>query len=801
MKKLILTLLAALAVGATAQAVVMKDLKIYINPGHGGYTGDDRPIQLYPFEHNDTLGYWESKSNLYKGLHMYHILDSLGTKAYLSRIKNTQADDRSLSGISAEANKLGVDLFFSIHSNAGEDVNYPLMLYREQTEGTPRYPENVTLSKLLWKNLHSNQLPVWTRNTEYVCGDLTFYKNMWSGGLGVLRQLYVVGLLSEGGMHEHRPEAHRLMNDDYLWLEAWHFVRTIMEFYNTEDRFVTGNVAGIVYDDHNTREFVMPWRNHAYGRDVLAPLNGSYVELRDAQGNVVQRRTTDNMYNGVFVFRNVKPGSYRLVASHDGYYTEEKDVTVTANEVTYQDMPLNLQRPGNLVLTDFSPVMKDGKAISCSSPLVFTFNYDIDTEAFEKAVTIEPAVEGRWVYSNSYHTATYIPTISLSRTTDYTVTLDKSARSADTHNAGNTLAQTEVRKFTTLGRDVITITGQYPAEGGRVHYAKPTIEFRFDNRINTTSMSSNFKVTDANGNAIALNPRQCKYNQLSNGMGSAAMVLSKDLIPGQVYTVTLDAGLRDNDNIPLGTTHSFTFTAEDATAAATANDVVFDDGETGCNFTGNLEASSGVAGQPGAAQTTTRLNGLKATSFTYAFTNSYDGMAQWNYNGEVVHFNTGDVLSAYVNGDNNGHELYAVLTSGTSRKYIKLCDMNFRGWQRVSVALSELEADWCPFNFEGFRLMQTESPVTQRGSFVIDDISRCPVDDAGVRDILADEGVTVTAAAGTITVDGIHDNAPWCIYATDGRKVDTRFGSATVNVAPGIYMVAVHGHTVKVSVF
>ena len=119
----------------------MKDLKIYINPGHGGYTGDDRPIQLYPFEHNDTLGYWESKSNLYKGLHMYHILDSLGTKAYLSRIKNTQADDRSLSGISAEANKLGVDLFFSIHSNAGEDVNYPLMLYREQTEGTPRYPE------------------------------------------------------------------------------------------------------------------------------------------------------------------------------------------------------------------------------------------------------------------------------------------------------------------------------------------------------------------------------------------------------------------------------------------------------------------------------------------------------------------------------------------------------------------------------------------------------------------------------------------------------------------------------------
>lgn len=801
MKKFIITLMAALAIGATAQAVVMKDLKIYINPGHGGYTGDDRPIQIHPFAQNDTMGYWESKSNLYKGLHMYHILDSLGTKAYLSRTKNTQDDDRSLSAISSDANDFGVDLFFSIHSNAGEDVNYPLMLYREETEGTPRYPENVTLSKLLWNNLHSNKLPVWTRDTEYVAGDLTFYKNMWQGGLGVLRHLYVVGLLSEGGMHEHRPEAHRLMNDDYLWLEAWHFVRTIMEFFNTEDRFVTGNVAGIVHDDHNKREFVMPWRNHAYGRDDLAPLNGTYVELRDAAGNVVQKRTTDNMYNGVFVFRNVKPGTYRLVASHDGYYTEEKDVTVTANEVTYQDMPLNLQRPERLKLIEFSPATENGAPVSCSSPLVFTFNYDIDTEAFEKAVTIEPAVDGRWVYSNSFHTASFIPTISLARNTDYTVRVDMSARSADKRNTKANMAQNEVRTFTTMGRDLITITSHYPADGGRVHYEKPTIEFRFDYRINTSSMSKNFKVTDANGKSIAINARQCKYNQLSNGMGSAAMVLSEDLVPGQTYTVILNGELRDADNIPLVHTQEFKFTAEDATAAATEKDVVFDSGESACNFTGDLEASAGLAGKPGAIQTTTHLNGLKATSFSYAFSNTYDGMAQWNYTGEVEHFNTGDVLSAYINGDNNGHDLYAVLTSGTNHKYIKLCTIDFRGWQRISVPLTELEADWCPFNFAGFRLMQTESPVTQRGSFIVDDLSHRAVEDAGVDDILAEQGISVTAAAGTITVAGINGNTPWSVYTTDGRKVNTAFGSTSVSVAPGLYLVKVNGAAVKVSVY
>ncbi|MDE6463668.1 MAG: N-acetylmuramoyl-L-alanine amidase, partial [Muribaculaceae bacterium] len=317
MKRLFIFLLIALGTLSAVQARKMSDLKIYINPGHGGYTGNDRPIRIHPFESGDTAGYWESKSNLYKGLHMYHILDSLGTTAYLSRIKNTEDDDRSLSGICAEANQLGVDMLLSIHSNAGETVNYPLMLYREQTIGTPRYPEAIELSKIVWHNLHSNQMPVWTRNTEYVAGDLTFYQNMWEGGLGVLRTLYVVGLLSEGSMHEHRPEAHRLMNDDVWWLEAWHFVKSIMEFYNTEDRFVTGNVAGIVYDDHRLREAVMPANFTRHGRDKLAALNGASLELVDASGNVVQTRTTDNMYNGAYVFRNVAHGNYTLRAWRD----------------------------------------------------------------------------------------------------------------------------------------------------------------------------------------------------------------------------------------------------------------------------------------------------------------------------------------------------------------------------------------------------------------------------------------------------------------------------------------------------
>ena len=47
MKKIIFALLAVLLFAAPAQAKRMSDLKIYINPGHGGYDSDDRPMRSY----------------------------------------------------------------------------------------------------------------------------------------------------------------------------------------------------------------------------------------------------------------------------------------------------------------------------------------------------------------------------------------------------------------------------------------------------------------------------------------------------------------------------------------------------------------------------------------------------------------------------------------------------------------------------------------------------------------------------------------------------------------------------------
>lgn len=131
------------------------DYKIYINPGHGGYDSDDRLMYLYPIFVGSTVqsgytreqSFWESTSNLDKGLRLDTMLRALGFQTKMSRITNTTADDRSLSGISAEASNWNADFMLSIHSNAGNPSNYVLQLHSGITPGDPYglngYPEKV----------------------------------------------------------------------------------------------------------------------------------------------------------------------------------------------------------------------------------------------------------------------------------------------------------------------------------------------------------------------------------------------------------------------------------------------------------------------------------------------------------------------------------------------------------------------------------------------------------------------------------------------------------------------------------
>ena len=126
-----------------------------MNQGHGGHDSDDRNVAVPPFKQGDPEGYWESNSNLVKGLDLRDMLQKFGARVMMSRTTNTTADDRGLHEIGYEANAYGADFFFSIHSNAtgtSSRVNQPLMLYRGFTND-PVSPETKEMSLILNKQL------------------------------------------------------------------------------------------------------------------------------------------------------------------------------------------------------------------------------------------------------------------------------------------------------------------------------------------------------------------------------------------------------------------------------------------------------------------------------------------------------------------------------------------------------------------------------------------------------------------------------------------------------------------------
>ena len=57
------TLLLVVALFATISASA---LKVYINPGHGGWGSGDRPNATINYAAYDTLGFFESNTNLWK---------------------------------------------------------------------------------------------------------------------------------------------------------------------------------------------------------------------------------------------------------------------------------------------------------------------------------------------------------------------------------------------------------------------------------------------------------------------------------------------------------------------------------------------------------------------------------------------------------------------------------------------------------------------------------------------------------------------------------------------------------------
>ncbi len=425
MKKILLA--AAFSLAALAgSAKTADELRVYINPGHGSWTGGDRFMAVighdpYKVQGTDTTAFYESNTNLRKGFGVLEKLRQMGLKfdptlnqtgerhqigaardmsnnivmshvkcgPYLeynytsnqlnNLIKNilngrqydecTEAEkaeidrwnsylpqmtlyNRNISEIAEEVEINNFDLFISIHSNANStglwsNTNHALFLYRGYD--TPKEENGVTLdfqnqcieiAKKCWPYHLGDKHETWTSYSvakTNIRGDLNFYNGSsyfmgYKGYLGVLKH-GTPGFLSEGYFHTYAPSALRHMNFDVDYVEGYGYAHGIADYFGIEKE-KTGTIYGIVRDMHE--KFVdKDYAAIPTSDDVYKPLNGVTVQLLDGNGEIVATYTTDNQYNGAFVFNNVEPGTYTVACFADEYEGEPTEVTVEAAAVSY----------------------------------------------------------------------------------------------------------------------------------------------------------------------------------------------------------------------------------------------------------------------------------------------------------------------------------------------------------------------------------------------------------------------------------------------------------------------------------
>ena len=347
------------------------DRRVYINPGHGSWCANCRPMATIPYPNlsstgmPDTLGFYESNTNLWKGLYLRDKLQEAGGyTVFMSRTANGPAGststannkyNRSLSEICEEVEANNIDYFISIHSNAateGTNTNYPIILYRG-TDSSEKVAGSKARANASWdclKEINTSGFEYYTSytNSRNVRGDISFYNSSSSYGyLGVLKHS-APGFLSEGYFHTYQPARHRALNPDWCCQEGLRYFRGIVDYFGT-----TKDDKGYIMGAVRTKEKSINHSLYTYNsktNDKYAPIHGAKIVLRNASGDVIKTDcyhyvkrmlknqdyyTTDNNYNGIFVFENLTPGKYTLTVHAKGYKDYTQTVTVTANTTTY----------------------------------------------------------------------------------------------------------------------------------------------------------------------------------------------------------------------------------------------------------------------------------------------------------------------------------------------------------------------------------------------------------------------------------------------------------------------------------
>jgi len=664
MKKFILIiLLAVFSIPVFSQD--FSDVKLCINPGHGGHDSDDRYIS--------ATGFWESEGNLSKGLYLRDIMQALNCKIVMTRVTNTTADDLPLSQIVAIANSNNVDWMHAIHSNAtgGTTVttNYTLLLY-QGNDSKPTFPATYNMASYMKSEIYAAQ-----RTTDgRQAGDFDFY-GTGQAYLGVFKGLTMPGTLSEGEFHDYIPGSWRLQNEMYKKHEAWAIARAFIRNWN-KTPFTHGIVAGILRDKFTNVTYP------CLSADQKKPIN--YVKVTLQPGNKVY--TGDNMNNGFYMFDSLAPGTYKLTFEAPDYTKDTATVTVIANRSVFADALLLPDTTAGPVVAVYSPSTSD--SVLTSSSVSVTFSRPMSRTSVQSAFNFTPAVDGSFVWSNNDQTVTFTPTYAYDKSTKYQLVISAGAQSV----YGVPMQNDFKLSFVTKYRNRLKILSTSPADWENGISTKFQAQAVFDTPLMTTiSLNNCVALYDDQNNRLTIKNAR-RYTD--NGRGIILFEPKDALQSNKIYKILFLGANKDVDGIPQYDTVTINFVT---TAEKYQNGTVLDSMESILKWQQPSQSSNStgidntVSAISLASSSSAIIDGYYSGRMTYEFTKASGGLCEYVDNAKPVIPSGASNFGMWVFGDNSQNILeFWFIRSDNSIDKVVVDTLNWGGWRIIQLPLASI---------------------------------------------------------------------------------------------------------------
>ncbi|MEE4178150.1 MAG: Ig-like domain-containing protein [Bacteroides sp.] len=720
---------------AAAQVTGLNDWTLYIDQGHAQY------------ENMGLFGYSEAEKVLRVGLALRDYLLEYTDIETVHVARETDQDNISLSERVDEANTLGVDFYYSIHSDAGgPESNRTLMLYG----GWRSY--GVTVEKTpqggkAYGNILNVNLPGAMRiPTSGNYADRVFYQGEVFHHDNQFPYLYVnrvslmASLLSEGGFHTNPTQQQRNMNAEWKKLEALAAFWTILD-YNEVNKPVIGVATGYIKDIETQKPLngiTVTIGDQVYVTDTYESLFYQYSE------------DPDQLSNGFYFIEDLEPlSNVEVIFSSDDYNTYQTNLTIASNpdgnlvqNLSFLDVQLTSSVPA---VVEWVEPAESLSSLVPGTTLQIRFSRKMNQASVEEAISLNPPADLSFSWQNDF--TVLVNTSQLAFVTPYVLTIDGSIAQnlltnqyfdgdGDGVEGGNYTLEFITSEEDSTPPQLIAFS---PSENEPARERRPIIRLLYDEPIIASSIAADAitLVPESGGDPVA----GVIHHKVINGQSILHFFPTEDLDPSLVYIAQVAEGLSDDFN---NLTEAFSlqfYLLEQPVNQLTMIDS-FDAGiinwwhpQQAGQTAGIITELTGRFPDMDVVNHTTASNA--SMRLDYAWDMSFAGTpyirlylpatASQNNN----RFNADDVLQIYLFGDGSGNEFRFMIRDGVNElEGSQWITIDWVGWKLVSWDLAndpvfgwvtgngELEGQ--NFYFDSFHLRYA-SDANDQGSIYIDD--------------------------------------------------------------------------------